>query len=585
MRISVSNTRPRAPFHPSLRRAQGPRNGGYSVSRNDRRRQAVRSLSAAALAVGCLTVAQPAGAHTGAAAPSPTSASSNNSAPGSRAFEGRLVSRHGDTFSAVKPRFQYMLKRDDGTQLELEFGDERKPSASPGARVRVKGVRRGDQVAVAADSIETVSGPTVPSAATALTKKVAVVLVKFSKKGPPYTPAYAEGIAFTNPDSVASYYAETSGGGVSLTGDVFGWYTIPDTNATCSYGTWAASANTAAAAAGVDLSAYDNVVYAFPSTSACGWTGLAHMPGRSSWLNGSGGMGLYTMAHELGHNFGTHHASSLSCTESGVRVSLSASSTNCTASEYGDPFSIMGASTRWHTNVALGNFGWLQPANTLDVTSSGDYLLKPIESYDTAAVQSLRIARSSSSYLTLELRQSGLSAFDVFSASDPVVNGVSVRVAAPYTTRSQSKLVDATPSTASFWDGALAVGRTLVDPVTGASITTLGVSPAGAMVRVDLDPPDDGGGTTPAPDSVAPTAPSALTATMSKGKKVALAWSPSSDNVGVSGYRIYRNGSQLTTTSGTSFTDTLSGKPSATYYVVAYDAAGNVSPPSASASI
>jgi len=40
------------------------------------------------------------------------------------------------------------------------------------------------------------------------------------------------------------------------------------------------------------------------------------------------------------------------------------------------------------------------------------------------------------------------------------------------------------------------------------------------------------------------------------------------------------------TTTGTSYGDTLGGKsPTATYYVVAYDAAGNVSPPSASVTV
>jgi hypothetical protein len=49
----------------------------------------------------------------------------------------------------------------------------------------------------------------------------------------------------------------------------------------------------------------------------------------------------------------------------------------------------------------------------------------------------------------------------------------------------------------------------------------------------------------------------------------------------VTGYRVFRNGTQVGTTAGTSFSDTLSGKnPTATYYVIAFDAAGNLSPTS-----
>jgi cellulose 1,4-beta-cellobiosidase len=58
----------------------------------------------------------------------------------------------------------------------------------------------------------------------------------------------------------------------------------------------------------------------------------------------------------------------------------------------------------------------------------------------------------------------------------------------------------------------------------------------------------------------------------------ALSWSASTDNVGVAGYRVYRNGVQVGTASGTTFTDTgLSAATQYTYTVAAYDAAGNVS--------
>ena len=57
-----------------------------------------------------------------------------------------------------------------------------------------------------------------------------------------------------------------------------------------------------------------------------------------------------------------------------------------------------------------------------------------------------------------------------------------------------------------------------------------------------------------------------------------LSWGASTDNVGVTGYEIYRNGSLLTTKSGTTTThsDTpVSGSTTYTYQVRALDAAGN----------
>ena len=430
-----------------------------------------------------------------------------------------------------------------------------------------------------------------------------MVLLNFSNDtSQPYTKETARGVAFTNTDSVAAYYAESSWGQLALTGDVFGWYTIPNTNTSCAYSTWASAANTVASAAGVDLSVYDNVVYAFPTTASCPWAGLAQTPGRSTWLNGTGSMALRTMAHELGHNFGTHHASTLECTDGGVRVSLSSTAANCSTYEYGDPFTLMGQANRYqHTNFSRGNFGWLQSANTATVTVSGDYVLKPIEAGESSAILAIQIARTSSTYLTLELRQ--VAGFDTFLDTAPVVSGISVRITSGYSVRVQSQLVDSTPATSSFMDAPLQAGQTLMDPVSGVSITTLGVSSAGAIVHIQfasvVTPTPTPSATptasatpiptpsptsiptpmpTPAGDTQPPTAPTTLVATFGNGKRLELAWTASADNVGVAGYRVYRDGVQVGTVTGTTFADTFTGKrKSATYGVVAYDLAGNLS--------
>jgi chitodextrinase len=56
--------------------------------------------------------------------------------------------------------------------------------------------------------------------------------------------------------------------------------------------------------------------------------------------------------------------------------------------------------------------------------------------------------------------------------------------------------------------------------------------------------------------------------------------------VAVTGYRIYRNGVQVGSSSGTTYTDTVGGKRTAvTYYVRAFDAAGNVGAPSNSVTV
>src|SRR5438552_3055172 len=89
----------------------------------------------------------------------------------------------------------------------------------------------------------------------------------------------------------------------------------------------------------------------------------------------------------------------------------------------------------------------------------------------------------------------------------------------------------------------------------------------------------------PPPDTTPPTVPTGLTASAVSSSQINLSWTASSDNVGVSGYRVYRGGTQIATTSATSFANTgLSASTTYSYTVAAYDAAGNLSAQSSSAS-
>ncbi|MEV0563001.1 DUF4832 domain-containing protein [Dactylosporangium sp. NPDC050588] len=80
-------------------------------------------------------------------------------------------------------------------------------------------------------------------------------------------------------------------------------------------------------------------------------------------------------------------------------------------------------------------------------------------------------------------------------------------------------------------------------------------------------------------DCVPPTAPT-LTSTGTTATSASLSWTGATDNVGVTGYTVFRDGTQVATVSGTSYTDTGVPAGSHTYTVTARDAAGNVSVPS-----
>ena len=89
-----------------------------------------------------------------------------------------------------------------------------------------------------------------------------------------------------------------------------------------------------------------------------------------------------------------------------------------------------------------------------------------------------------------------------------------------------------------------------------------------------------------APDTTPPSAPTGLSARATGGTQVALSWTAATDDVGVTGYTVLRDGHSVGTPSSTSFTDT-SAAPGTTYtYVVrAVDAAGNTSADSAPATV
>lgn len=83
------------------------------------------------------------------------------------------------------------------------------------------------------------------------------------------------------------------------------------------------------------------------------------------------------------------------------------------------------------------------------------------------------------------------------------------------------------------------------------------------------------------PDTTPPSAISSPEAVASNnGTTVQLAWLAATDNVGVTGYRISRNGTEIATTQADYYLDTgLQAHTAYTYVISAVDAAGNVGPP------
>jgi hypothetical protein len=419
------------------------------------------------------------------------------------AVEGVLETTVVGNAERTASHFEYFLERADGVWIRLLF-DERPdllhaegghehlmlPGIAAehpsGVTLRVTGALDGDTLEV--ETLEVVTAAADGSEQDALIaaspRKVAVILANFTANtSQPVSQAGARDLVFAGAQSSNAYFKEESFGIRSLVGklaangDVFGWYTIAGTTA-CDYSAWGNAARAAAQAAGVDLSGYDHVIHYFPRTASCAWSGVGQVPGKYTWINGSNSQ---TISHELGHNFGAHHSSSLSCTSNDTRVSISAT---CTLSEYGNPFDVMGKGYRHMTAFNKGRTGFLEPANTVSVSADGAFDITPLETKSTG-IQSLRIPIDAANAYYVEFRQPF--GFDNFSTTSSVVSGVLVtKGPLSYSTIARPALLDMVPSTSSFTDAALRVGQTFSDTATGISVRLNSLSPAAANVTVDV---------------------------------------------------------------------------------------------------
>ena len=82
------------------------------------------------------------------------------------------------------------------------------------------------------------------------------------------------------------------------------------------------------------------------------------------------------------------------------------------------------------------------------------------------------------------------------------------------------------------------------------------------------------------PDTTAPSIPGSVTATATSVSQVTVSWGTSTDTggSGLAGYQVFRDGTLVTTTTSTSYSDTgLSTATQYCYHIVAYDNAGNYS--------
>jgi hypothetical protein len=340
---------------------------------------------------------------------------------------GTLEVLHADDWAHNRARHYYDIVTAGGEHVTLQTKSHF--DRLSGRAVRFSGVRDGDTLSdpkiVSVGALtRTASTATSPITPVVGTKRIGVLLMNFTDlPSQPQTVAQDYATFFGPTNSVADFYHSTSDGQLTLTGDVYGWYTVPYASTSCQPGNWATAAKAQATAAGVNLAQYDYLVYVHPAIM-CGYGGLGVVGGSGAWINSGwdGSVLIGTVAHELGHNFGAYHASSFTCTDPAQQIV--ALSPTCTRYEYGDTSSVMGSGLNFaHDAPDAWLYGWIK-GETID--SAGTYQLVRRHTAGTGP-QVLRVRRNSTQVFDLELR-AVYGPYDNFPPTVDYVNGVTIRL-------------------------------------------------------------------------------------------------------------------------------------------------------------
>jgi hypothetical protein len=480
---------------------------------------------------------------------------------------GALVIAVEDSFIENKSKTHYFINNDarPGVSYEIFFDGEPNLGLQTDMHVKVRGNINGRGL----ENAQIIKANSAFGALAALpiltpvigVQKTLVVVLETQESASHFTTAQLHNIMFSKTGrSINTLYQAASFGTVSIEGNVIGPFivSIPDI---CDGSSLQRQADKQAVAAGINISDYNHIVYMMPNEmqSICPFSGTAELGGSHglAWINTGlfspdNTMINYLLEHELGHRLNMQHAQ-------GIR-------SDGTVNEYGDYSCVMGGLF----NLVEFNVphriqaGWLPLTNVQQVKVSGVYQVSFAEQM-VNQIQALQII-------------------------SPEVNGPSIYVSylQPPQGGIYSNLLNSFLGGASIhlWQG----GPNPTQLVSNGSALRDGQTYAAADGSVKITQlSHDATTVTVSVNTAQPAAPTNLKSALWEGRtpyqgrgglpSLKLTWQAPKDVVGVVGYYIFRDKVKFEVAASTEviLPLLLSDRHSHTYYVVAYDAGGNLS--------
>ncbi len=278
---------------------------------------------------------------------------------------GQIFLIHGDSVDGSKSDDFYFLK-DIKTNKIYELKSDKKFSADivTGTKVKVKGNAKSNIIEVGVSDGGS-EGVTIIEEAETLTsmdnRRILVIPANFSDRNLSCTSGQLNSLYFNqNQASIATTYPEVTNGVVGFYGDTLVPASLSYSYTSTDYMGWAYELNQYAVSLGYNLADYDHISYVVPANGT-GYGGLGEVNSKKSWIFYCNPL---IVQHELGHNLGLAHASTLS-------------------NEYGDRSDAMGNPSGYQDFNAphKSQLNWVSGGSIIDVTeqNSGSFILSPID--------------------------------------------------------------------------------------------------------------------------------------------------------------------------------------------------------------